>query len=307
MNNYYNGKLLLTGEYSVLHGASALATPVNKGQSFCISYNKIDNNIRWKAYNHSNLLWFYAEIDTKNLTLIRSNHKKISKTLLNILFEAKRINPSFLSEDCGYNVESRINYPANWGLGSSATLIAAVADWAKINSYELNKRTFKSSGYDIACTKANSPIIYKISNEGGLVTPVKFNLNFADKLYFVYLNKKQNSKSEVKNYLKRYKTTDNDTILEISKLTYNILYTETLSEFETYVLKHELITAKAIGKTPIKESIFSDLDGCAKSLGAWGGDFCLVSWHKDYKSLKNYLNSKNFDVFFAFNDLILNK
>ncbi len=48
-----NGKLMLTGEYFVLHGAKALALPVNKGQQMQVEEinNTTEPTINWLAKN----------------------------------------------------------------------------------------------------------------------------------------------------------------------------------------------------------------------------------------------------------------
>ena len=58
MNNYYsNGKLLITGEYTVLDGAMALAIPTRFGQSLNVTQIP-ENNIIWKSIDNENQTWF---------------------------------------------------------------------------------------------------------------------------------------------------------------------------------------------------------------------------------------------------------
>ena len=51
MNFKSNGKFLLTGEYLVLKGATALALPLKFGQSMDVeTLDKNENLIYWEAY-----------------------------------------------------------------------------------------------------------------------------------------------------------------------------------------------------------------------------------------------------------------
>ncbi|MBK8557148.1 MAG: hypothetical protein IPL65_15875 [Lewinellaceae bacterium] len=50
---------------------------------------------------------------------------------------------------------------------------------------------------------------------------------------------------------------------------------------------------------------FSDYWGAVKSLGAWGGDFVLVTSEKDESTTRAYFLDKGFDVFLPWRDMIL--
>ena len=56
-----------------------------------------------------------------------------------------------------------------------------------------------------------------------------------------------------------------------------MLYAETLQEFEAVIQEHESLISTLLGVPPIKNILFSDLPGEVKSLGAWGGDFCMLT------------------------------
>jgi hypothetical protein len=57
-----------------------------------------------------------------------------------------------------------------------------------------------------------------------------------------------------------------------------------------------------IGQPPIKQRLFPDYNGAIKSLGAWGGDFILVSGTTHPEA---YFNSKGYRTIFRYSDLIL--
>ena len=158
---YSNGKLLLTGEYVVLDGANALALPTNFGQSLSIETNN-SNTIIWKSYNELNEIWFEDEIfiEEKSDDLVLTSQKKneISVRLIQILKAVRELNPEFLKSQKGFSIKTEQNFNRLWGLGTSSTLINNIADWAKVDAYQLLKLTFGGSGYDIACAKAKTNI-----------------------------------------------------------------------------------------------------------------------------------------------------
>lgn len=61
----------------------------------------------------------------------------IAETLRDILQEAKRLNPEFLTTENGFVVKTNLTFPQNWGLGSSSTLINNIATWANVNPFTL--------------------------------------------------------------------------------------------------------------------------------------------------------------------------
>jgi hypothetical protein len=71
--------------------------------------------------------------------------------------------------------------------------------------------------------------------------------------------------------------------------------------------EHELIISSILKQKRIKEARFNDLEGEVKSLGAWGGDFAMITWQDSRKKLNQYLGEKNIDTIFSFNELIKSK
>ena len=142
---YKHGKLLLTAEYAVLDGARALALPTLKGQKFTI--NPIDqlDIIIWQAFDYMNDLWFWAEICTTNWTVIKTSEARHANRIIQLLKAAKDLNPEFYPQRSGFKVTTELDFPISWGLGSSSTLIAAVADWSENDPHLLSKRSFGGS------------------------------------------------------------------------------------------------------------------------------------------------------------------
>ena len=145
MNSFYsNGKLLLTGEYFVLEGAKAFAVPTKFGQDLTVQPIQ-EKQLIWASFTEKNQCWFEAIIELPKLRLVSASFESENETgkdtlaenLLDILKEAKKINPSYLNSSNGFLVKTHLTFPRNWGLGTSSTLINNVANWANINPYQL--------------------------------------------------------------------------------------------------------------------------------------------------------------------------
>ena len=298
-----NGKLLLTGEYVVLDGARALALPTTYGQSLIVQ-PKNSNTINWKSYNELNDVWYKDEFLLEDNEILKQgqNGNAVSNRLIEILIAAKTLNPHFLNEKEGFDIATHQDFNRLWGLGTSSTLINNIADWAKVDAYKLLNKTFGGSGYDIACAKHNTAITFRLkNNREPLVNSVKFNPSFKNQLYFVYLNQKQNSRDGIASYKKLSKL-NNSIIEEINNITDAIIKTETLSGFNALIDSHEAIISKLIQQDTVKSKFFKDFKGSVKSLGAWGGDFVLVTSEAEPSS---YFKSKGFDTVIPYSNMVL--
>ena len=300
MEFYSNGKLLLTGEYVVLNGALSLALPTIYGQHLKVKNNP-SNKIKWISYDNNEKIWFNCEFDKDNLEVIFSSSDKMSDRLKKIITCIRSINTDFLKLN-GSEIITKLTFNKNWGLGSSSTLINNLAEFAKIDPYYLNDKIFNGSGYDIACAKSNTSLLYKIHGNKRTVKKANFDPPFKDKLYLVYLNKKKNSLEEIKKF-KNIKN-QNMYIEEISNITSQIISCNNQIEFNSLIKEHEDIISKLTARETIKNILFSDFKGEIKSLGAWGGDFILAS---SSELTTDYFRNKGYNDIFKYNELIMNQ
>jgi mevalonate kinase len=248
---YSNGKLLLTGEYLVLDGARALAMPVKYGQELSVSENP-DADLKWYSYDKNGRTWFSCIFSLPDLSFTKETDPKTARTLQDVLKTARELNPDFLHSSQGYTSENSLNFPRDWGLGTSSTLISNIAQWAKVNPFTLLYRSFGGSGYDIACAQHNTPVLFQMGEKDPLVEEVNFNPEFKDHLFFVYLNKKQNSGNEIK----KYRNTKKDltpAIKKINRLTDAMILCKDLTDFETILAEHEEIIASVINREPVQK------------------------------------------------------
>ncbi|WP_136480077.1 GYDIA family GHMP kinase [Cognatitamlana onchidii] len=297
---YSHGKLLISGEYVVLDGAKALALPTKFGQSLDVKTHN-ESLIKWKSYDHNGNIWFQDIFEYRDNQVFSLHNNEASKRLEQILNAAMQLNPEFLKTQDGLRIETSLTFPTNWGLGTSSTLINNIGQWAKVNSYELLSNTFGGSGYDIACAQNNSAITYRIENNLPIVNKVNFNPSFIQHLYFIHLNKKQNSRDGIASYQSK-KENISDVLPDINEITAKMIEAETLEEFEKLVAKHEVLIANVTNQTPVKSLLFNDFKGQIKSLGAWGGDFVLATSKEDPRS---YFHAKGFKTVIPFTDMIL--
>ena len=297
---YSNGKLLLTGEYVVLDGALALALPTKSGQDLFVDEGQ-RGEIYWKSFNADGSIWFEDRITFEN---IRKHEplKEVSEknTLITILHEACLLNPDFLKQSDGYNITTHLTFPKLWGLGTSSTLINNIAQWFRIDAFTLLKRSFGGSGYDVACAQYDTPILYKLYKDKPFITIVDFNPDFLRQLYFVYLNKKQDSKAAIGCY--RQQPQSGSAIDDISLITKEILNTQNVTNFKQLVTQHEKIISDLLKIETVQKSLFPDFHGTIKSLGAWGGDFALAI---SDENPTNYFKSKGFDTVVPYQQMIL--
>ncbi len=301
-----NGKLLITGEYVVLDGAVSLALPTKYGQSLTVEKTS-KSGIQWTAYDNENKIWLkvFFKIDDLLLKSAVSSLSSISEeedSLLKILQTANSLNPILLQESNGFNVTTNLDFPKNWGLGTSSTLINNIAQWFNIDAYKLLQLTFGGSGYDIAAAQHNNAITYELSNEKSNVLNVEFNPIFQEELFFVHLNRKQNSRDSIQHYRDQSKTELQQNITKISGLTSQFLICESLKEFELLIEIHETIISKIINTPKVKSELFQDFDGAIKSLGGWGGDFVLATGAED---AKNYFREKGYNTIIPFTEMAI--
>ena len=287
------GKLLITSEYYVTKGSLALAIPTKFRQSLDFKYDN-SNRLKWKSYDKENDIWIDCEFELSNFKITK-NKNKHSKTLQSILISANNINPEFLINNGGGLVTTQLNFSRKWGLGTSSTLINNISKCANIDPYELLWSNYKGSGYDIACALAKRPILYKLENNVPIVKSIQFSPDYTKNIFFIYLNKKQDSNKEIDKFFEL--KISKQTINKLSDLTIEFVNSKTLLDFQNCIIKHENIISKTLKVDTIKNMYFKDYEGQIKSLGAWGGDFILAAgpvnskkyfYDKGYNTVLNY-------------------
>ncbi|RTZ04342.1 GHMP kinase [Flavobacterium bomense] len=299
---YSNGKLLITGEYLVLDGAKAFALPTKMGQNLIIEKGN-NKEIIWKSYDADGSIWFEDTLLFSDISKeVQTKNESVKATLKIILHEAFKLNPGFILNSEGYTITTELSFPKSWGLGTSSTLINNIAQWLDIDAFTLLKNSFGGSGYDIACAQNDTPIVYHLEKGTPIVEKVSFNPDFTNNLYFVYLNKKQSSKSAITAYDMNKKNNLPRTIALNDVITSEVLNATTIQSFAAALQKHEVQMSIVLETQTIKESLFADFNGVIKSLGAWGGDFVMAI---TTENPTDYFVSKGYETIISYKDIIL--
>lgn len=300
MEFYSNGKLLLTGEYAILDGAKGLALPTKFGQSLTVKKSKT-GQINWRSLTENNTPWFTTDISIDDFNVITTSDVAAAHRLVQIFRKTKSLNSAFLDSYQGGYIDTKLTFPKDWGLGSSSTLINNMAQWAEVDPYQLLEASFGGSGYDIACAQSDSPIVYQKIEGNPNVEIVDFDPAFKDRLFFIYLNKKQNSRDAIETY-RQLDIDKKELVAKVNDLTSLLLGAKNLERFEAILNRHEILLSDTLKLPTIKQQIFPDYQGSIKSLGAWGGDFILVTGRQ--QEMEYFIN-KGYSTVIPYSKMIL--
>jgi mevalonate kinase len=296
-----NGKLLLTGEYLVLHGAKAIALPLKLGQQLLVSQETATDSIQWQAFYRESV-WFSCELNPIDFSILSASHPEKAETLSQLFKTIKILNPEFTPAP-GSRFETALESNPEWGFGSSSTLVSLLSQMAKVNPFVLNELVFNGSGFDIACATADGPIFY-VRNEPA--EPIALDYPFSDRLFLVYSGKKMRTAGAVNSFLKNAKPSV-QLIREVSAISDEFAVCRDHDEFNLLIRQHEALISDQIGRMPVKSEFFTDFKGEIKSLGAWGGDFFLASTPLPISGVKKYFENKGLNTVFNWEDLILKR
>jgi mevalonate kinase len=296
-----NGKLMLSGEYLVLHGAWSLAVPTRLGQSLAVKEIGRKGTLLWKTKVVSKL-WMDCEIDPDSWQIIFTDKPDHTRKLVRVLKAATEISgdTEWLK---GKEAVSEVEFDIEWGLGSSSSLISNIAWWAGIDPFRLSVSVSPGSGYDIACARSDQPLLYRTGDVIPEYKPIDFQPPFHERLAFVYLGRKQDSVSSIRNYLNKALVLEKD-ISNISAITEKLCRTRRLDEFEDLMREHEDILSHILGLPTVKQGLFQDYHAGVKSLGAWGGDFVMVTMHQEWPEVKAYFSAKGMETVIPYHKMV---
>ncbi len=296
---------MLSGEYFVLDGASALALPTHYGQDMTVTRGHHQSGMVWKSFDHQGSVWFEGFFSSEG-KFTEGTDEDVGRGLEKIFDYILSVLPDFGNDKDGLLIETRLDFPREWGLGSSSTLIHNLAQWTGVNAYDILWNSMGGSGYDLACAEKNKPILYQIQNGRPFIQYAGFNPPFKQNLFFVYLEQKQNSRAGIKYYKEQSQNKNPEKIRDnISILTRRMINATTINEFENLVRHHEDLISGELKLPKVKNERFHDFWGEVKSLGAWGGDFILATSNRPYQETEEYFNLKGYPIFFSYNEIIL--
>lgn len=296
---YSHGKLLLTGEYFVLDGAQALAIPCKFGQTLEV-YPSSPPGINWASYTKDGELWFQQHFSIATIKdTPKTNPDSVADTLQKILHHAFLLNPTFF-DNLAVSCKTKLEFPRNWGLGSSSTLINGIAQWIGIDAYTLLEHSFGGSGYDIAAAKSKKAFLYN-RYASPRAKEIALDWDFTDQIFFVHRNQKQDSKEGIARYREKARNQEQK-ISKINSLTQDFIQAATIKDLTQAIEAHERFIASEIGMLSIKEELFADYPHAIKSLGAWGGDFFMALGKEEDKT---YFKNKGYNTILSYADMVL--
>ena len=276
---FARGKLLLTGEYLALDGARALAAPTHPGQWLRVGATDEADVLHWLSRDHLGALWFEEAFSRRELRRRpRRDDASPRARVVRMLRAALSGHPLLWPPGTGLRVETGLQFPRDWGLGSSATLAYLLAAWAGTDAFALNAAEFGGSGYDVACAGAEAPLRYGLAPDR---TPRIERVHWAPAClgacFLVHLGHKRDSRAAIADYraatstqeLRRY-------VDEVDALTDAVLAADDAAALAAALRQHEALVGYVTHQQPIGRERFGDFAGAVKSLGAWGGDFALA-------------------------------
>ncbi len=307
---YGHGKLLLSGEYFALDGARALGVPCRLGQSLSVKYNRsFAPCLTWRSVRQDGSTWFQARFEFWRFNILDKEPAPEAAFVQKLLRQARKQNPHFLREEMDVEATARLDFPLNWGLGSSSTLVHLIAQWAYTGPFELLFKTLGGSGVDVACAQAEGPILYQKGPSGPSWGHCRFDPPFKKHLYFVHQGHKRATQEAIREFQDKSRALPAADLTQarerISELGGLMAQAQDLGEFQALMREHEEIVGKVLGRTPIGRDSLADFPGAVKSLGAWGGDFLLAAADQAGEGVRQYFHSKGHSLVLSFDELIL--
>ena len=273
---FARGKLLLTSEYVVLDGIPAVAVPTHLGQRLELIEVLDIPILNWTARAHDGSIWLEGSLERtpegwKPSSSVEPPAPGL-EGLAGLLTAAEQLRGTPIP---GGSVETFLEFPNDYGWGSSSTLIALVAQWAEVDALALHFATQNGSGYDAVCALVSGPIRYTRTGPASAQWgPVSLAHWPHTTLYLVHLGEKQRSAPDVV----RYRSLAPDPLLleAVGEAAELLLRASSPQEWSDAARSHEEAMGRVLGRVPVAETRFASYPHAVKSLGAWGGDFVLA-------------------------------
>ncbi|MEX0313677.1 MAG: GHMP kinase, partial [Allomuricauda sp.] len=114
-------------------------------------------------------------------------------------------------------------------------------------------------------------------------------------------NEKQNSRNAIANY-RSLEFDKAELVHNLTHITKNMMACGTLPEFEALMDLHEQTLSGVLKVPTVKNRLFPEYSRSVKSLGAWGGDFVLVTGGQEDQL---YFKNKDFRTVLPYSEMVL--
>lgn len=325
------GKIVLTGEYALLSGAWGLALPTKWGQSLHVKeqtpVHKNDPHIFWTCYDEEGKCWLNLEYSLTDFSEeetisqcqeVKKSDKSwsfVHQILKSLLKLSKK--PFHLASDMQFIWKTE--FPLQWGIGSSASMMACLGQCFKLDPVELSFQVSQGSGIDVFCSYYGKSVLYKknmdeLSENKYSGKVIHWDPAFKDSLYFIYLGQKEKTEENISKFYEKVLQRDEKgqqnnekTIQRLSDISIEMADFKVLSweKFNNLLIEHEKLVGHLLQQKPIKEECFRDFWGEIKNLGAWGGDFILATSMKSREETVEYFLRKGYRTVIPYGQFIL--
>jgi len=288
-----HGKLLLTGEYAITQSALGIAMPTSFGQHLSLESYDGPEHVLWEALDHKNRQWFTAGFDHEGQILHTSSAAMADK--LQGFLTPVRLSKNW---NTPVRVQTKVDFPRLWGLGTSSTLCSLLSQWAEVDALSY-RGLHGGSGYDLACAQATGAISYALKDGKPEVDSVQLP-QAMESVVFVYRGAKQQTDSSLK--LVGRKPFSTAQCEEISHLSEAFLIANSVDELEDIIEQHECLIASHLGLERAIEGPFKGIHGQVKSLGGWGGDFVMLT---RFEENRQWLETNGFATIIPYESMAL--
>lgn len=269
-----HGKILLFGEYFAVFGGTCLALSSRRGQSLEVKAQKQDA-LHIKSYDYQKKLW-WQQIFTRDFFRQNSFSYEIEKILLHLG-----------EKTLGYTLNFSLNYPQNWGLGSSATLMSLLAQWQETPPFTLfTELNTKGSGYDLIAAQRQDLFTYQRCEQTYKVEKRVALQEIKKYLYLVFPGYKTNTNEQLKTLKKSSPQEQQDSEALINEA----LVVKDLKTFEDLIKEYKKLVSKAFCLLDFPWRNYPY--GVLKPLGAWGGDVLLATSKEDRETTRSFFQQR---------------
>jgi len=291
------GKILLSGEYLVLDAATALGLVSRYGQSLSVETDAMakPGTLHWTALDMNGKPWMEAVLvwEDGRWTLaadsaeVPENQRlrqglqaawdlaSEKQTVQSSPTTSSNHDPALTLAQTGLRVTTSLEFPRRWGLGSSSTLVALLAEWWGIDARKLYAMVQNGSGYDLEIALSGRSMLY--NREPVQIQPLDFRVPPGSLLRLVDPGSKQISSAEVSRYRQLSLQTRAEAVPRISQISEALAQGPTIQEMLGLFRDHDYILEGVLGQPCLHTLEGHGFPGRLKSLGAWGGDLFLAA------------------------------
>lgn len=288
---------MLCGEYAVTIGVEALALPVTQGQWMHVwEFDSPggQDRIIWEAKDSAGVTWLNesfslplapceTEIVAENTADPASQNGEGHQSRERLILQRLLLSAAADTWKSGksYRIETQLEFDRSSGLGSSSTLVANFARFARLDAQQLQHEIFGGSGYDVAVAEVGKGLVFWKEEDQPHWGPWSLSPSLTQQWKVVFLGEKQNSRSSLGGVKERLQEIQNDDFMlhQLQQVAGAVKMAQQVTMLEAGLEMWQALLSMSLGlETPYQHfGIQPVKGGLCKWLGAWGGDMLLVN------------------------------